>query len=75
MAAMLPMAAAGAPDPADPRTPVPAILYRPVLDDYRLPSIVEKPSNWRELNDRAERIGGPGGQLRSPDHPIRERKR
>lgn len=61
-------------DPDNPSAPVPEVRYRPVLHDYRPQEIVEKPGNWRELNDRAEQIGGPGGQLRSPDEPIRKKR-
>ncbi|NND48672.1 MAG: hypothetical protein HKN60_00305 [Rhizobiales bacterium] len=62
-------------DPADPFATVPREHYHPVIDDYRATAIMTKPSDWRELNDRAERIGGPRGQLRSVDEPIRKRKK
>lgn len=66
---------AGSAEPADPSARVPEVEYRPVLRDYRPPAIVEKPAGWREHNQRAEQIGGPGGQLKSPDQPIRGRTR
>lgn len=62
-------------DPADPTAPVPRAHYHPVLSDYRATPIQTKPANWRELNDRAEEIGGPRGQLRGVDEPIRKRKK
>lgn len=62
-------------EPTDPSANVPKVEYRAVLRDYRPPVIVEKPAGWTELNQRAERIGGPGGQLRTPDQPIRTRTR
>jgi len=68
-------AMAGSAEPSDPSAIVPKVEYRAVLRDYRPPVIVEKPAGWTELNRRAERIGGPGGQLRSPDQPIRARTR
>ena len=62
-------------DPADPDASVPQVQYRSVLSGYSFTPVPGVPGNWRELNDRAERIGGPGGQLRSPDEPIRKKKR
>jgi hypothetical protein len=61
-------------DPTNPDARVPFAQYRSVLHDYRytpLPAL----GNWRELNDRAEKIGGPMGQLRNPDQPYRKRRR
>ena len=46
-------------------TGVPGFTARPV----------KGPEDWRKLNDRAEQIGGPLGQLRGVDEPIRKRKR
>ena len=66
---------ASVPDPVDPYAPVTHTHYHPVLNQYRATPIVERPTNWRELNDRAEQIGGPLGQLRSVNEPIRKRKR
>ena len=63
------------PDPLDPYAPVTQTHYHPVLNRYRTTPIVNRPANWRELNDRAERIGGPLGQLRDVNEPIREKKR
>lgn len=68
-------ASAGSAEPTDPSVYVPKVEYRAVLRDYRPPAIVEKPAGWKELNQRAERIGGPGGQLKSPDQPMRPRTR
>lgn len=62
-------------DPVDPFSPVPGAHYHPVINDYQATAIMTKPANWRELNDRAEQIGGPRGQLRSVDEPIRKRKK
>jgi hypothetical protein len=64
---------AGPAEPTDPNANVPEVEYRAVLRDYRAPVIVEKPADWKALNERAEQIGGPGGQLKSPDQPIRGR--
>jgi hypothetical protein len=61
-------------DPTDPDAQAPKTQYRPVLHDYHftpLPAL----GNWRELNERAEKIGGPLGQLRDPDQPYRKRRR
>jgi len=62
-------------DPADPQARVPRAHYHPVITDYRLTPVMTKPGNWRALNDRAEKIGGPRGQLREVDEPIRQRKK
>jgi hypothetical protein len=61
------------PDPTDPAAAVPPVVYRPVLSGYDDAPDTDRPADWRELNDRMERIGGPRGQLRQPDEPIRER--
>ena len=63
------------PDPLDPYAPVTQTHYHPVLNRYRTTPIINRPANWRELNDRAERIGGPLGQLREVNEPIRKKKR
>jgi hypothetical protein len=60
-------------DPTDPNASVPATVHQPVMSGYEGSAIVGRPGDWRELNDRAEQIGGPGGQLRGTDEPIRER--
>ncbi|NNE23809.1 MAG: hypothetical protein HKN11_14485 [Rhizobiales bacterium] len=65
----------GAGDPTDPYAPVTRTHYHPIMNHYRPSAIMERPENWRELNDRAEEIGGPLGQLRGVDEPIRKRKR
>lgn len=62
-------------DPADPFAAVPGAHYHPVLSHYRATPIMTKPANWRDLNDRAEEIGGPRGQLRAVNEPIRKRKK
>lgn len=62
-------------DPADPFAAVPNAHYHPVLSGYRVSPIMTKPANWRELNDRAGEIGGPRGQLRGIDEPIRKRRK
>ncbi len=62
-------------DPANPDANVPGIRYRPVITDYQPTAIMTKPANWRELNDRAEKIGGPRGQLRDVNEPIRKKKK
>ena len=65
----------GSGDPTDPFAPVTRTHYHPIMHEYRPSAIMERPKNWRELNDRAEEIGGPLGQLRGVDEPIRKRKR
>jgi hypothetical protein len=60
-------------DATDPAAPVPPLIYHPVMSGYEETVSTTRPADWRELNDRMERIGGPGGQLRDPDEPIRER--
>ena len=62
-------------NPADPHAAVPRAHYHPVITDFRSTPIMTKPGNWRELNDRAEKIGGPRGQLRETTDPIRMRKK
>lgn len=63
------------PDVTDPYAHVPAHRYRPVMLGYQPTPIMTEPGNWRELNDRAEQIGGPRGQLRDVNEPIRKRKK
>ncbi|MDH3740103.1 MAG: hypothetical protein OER56_00775 [Hyphomicrobiales bacterium] len=65
----------GAGDPTDPFAAVTRTHYHPIMNEYRPSAIMERPENWRALNDRAEEIGGPLGQLRGVDEPIRKRKR
>jgi len=65
----------GAGDPTDPYASVTRTHYHPIMNEYRPSAIMERPKNWRKLNDRAEKIGGPLGQLRGVDEPIRKRKR
>lgn len=60
-------------DPSDPHAPVPHVTYHSVMSGYEHTGIARKPANWRELNERMERIGGPAGQLREPDEPIRKK--
>lgn len=62
-------------DPANPQAFVPAAHYHAIITDYRATPIMTTPGNWRELNDRAEKIGGPRGQLREVTEPIRPRKK
>ena len=62
-------------DSVDPFAAVPRTHYHPIITDYRATPIMTKPANWRELNDRAKDIGGPRGQLRRIDEPIRKRKK
>lgn len=61
-------------DPSDPFAPVPQTRYKHIMSTYRSSPIMDRPANWRELNDRAEQIGGPLGQLREVDEPIRKRR-
>ncbi len=61
-------------DPSDPNAPVPRTHYHSVLSGYEYKPVPSKPGDWRELNDRMEQIGGPAGQLREPDEPIRKKK-
>jgi len=60
---------------AYPYARVPRVHYRPVLDEYRASPNPTPPADWRELNDLAETIGGPRGQLRSIGEPIRKREK
>ena len=62
-------------DPLDPYAKVTGTHYHPVLSHYRATPILNRPANWRELNDRAEEINGPRGQLREITEPIRKRKK
>ena len=62
-------------DPVNPYAAVPGTHYHPVLSHYRVTPIIAKPANWRQLNDRAEEINGPRGQLREVTEPIRKRKK
>jgi len=51
------------PDPADPKVPVPAPVYRSAFEGFqRLEA--GKRSTWREANEEAARIGGHIGILR-----------
>lgn len=68
------VAAGEEPDPSDPNADVPLARYRSVMTGYEYGPIRSEPGNWRELNDRMERIGGPAGQLKEPDEPIRTKK-
>jgi hypothetical protein len=72
-ALVLPVQAGELDDPTDPGAPVPPVVYRPVMSGYQDTTRTTRPADWRELNDRMERIGGPRGQLRDVDEPIRER--
>ena len=58
-------------DPENPDAKVPPPQYRSVVGGYRQTPVRSKPADWRELNERAEQIGGPRGQLR--DRPAAER--
>lgn len=62
-------------DPANPSAPVPPAHYHAIIKDYRATPIMTKPGNWRALNDRAEKIGGPRGQLREVFEPVVRRKK
>jgi len=53
---------------------VPRAYYRSILDEYQASPTTTPPVDWRELDDLAEKIGGPRGQLRSIGEPIRKRK-
>lgn len=68
------MAAAGSWEPTDPGAPVPWPRYQSVMSGYEFQPVQGKPANWRELNDRMEKIGGPAGQLRDPSEPIEKNK-
>ena len=61
-------------NPDDPNAPVPRPHYHSVLSGYEFRPVGGKPANWRELNDRMERIGGPLGQLRDPSEPVGKKK-
>jgi hypothetical protein len=78
LAAMLQPASAHEPvlaDPLDPYAPVTRTHYHAILNHYQASPILNRPLNWRELNDRAEQIGGPLGQLREVNEPIRKHKK
>lgn len=66
--------AAGDNDPSDPNAHVPRTHYHSVLSGYEYVPVPSEPGNWRELNDRMEQIGGPAGQLRDVDEPLRKKK-
>ncbi len=66
--------AAGERDPSDPDALVPRAHYHSVMSGYEFTAVPGKPGDWRELNDRMEQIGGPAGQLRDRDEPIRNKK-
>lgn len=68
------VAADGDLDPSDPNAEVPLTRYHSVMKGYEYTPIPSEPGDWRELNDRMERIGGPAGQLREPDEPLRTKK-
>jgi hypothetical protein len=61
-------------DPTNPEAHVRSERYRSVLHDYRFTPL-PKFGDWRELNDRAEKIGGPMGQFRDQNQPYRKRRR
>ncbi len=44
-------------DPQDAKAPVPRLIYRSPLSDYRILSD-EKAGSWKETNDEVGRIGG-----------------
>ncbi|BBK41412.1 hypothetical protein STVA_14320 [Allostella vacuolata] len=63
LAACVPAPALVGGDPADPRAVVPVQAHVPFLRaDGRFRPV--EPADWRELNDRAGRIGGGAGQMR-----------
>jgi len=66
---------AGEPDPTDPEASVPSTHYHSVLSGYDSQPATSPPGDWKELNDRMERIGGPLGQLKEPHEPLREKKK
>jgi hypothetical protein len=46
-----------APDPTDAKAKVPALVYTPVLADYKK-ALDEAPLDWRQANDTARALGG-----------------
>ena len=62
-------------DPTDPEASVPSTHYHSVLSGYDSKPVTSPPGDWKELNDRMERIGGPLGQLKEPHEPLRKKKK
>lgn len=62
-------------DPTDPGASVPSTHYHSVLSGYDSQPATSPPGDWKELNDRMERIGGPLGQLKEPHEPLRKKKK
>lgn len=50
-------AANSAPDPADPKAPVPPLVYKPSLKPYK-PQTETEVSDWRSANERVRQAGG-----------------
>lgn len=66
---------AGDNDPSDPNAPTPRIRYQSVLSGYTYQPPKGAPADWRELNERMERIGGPGGQMRDLDESKKDKSK
>ena len=56
-AACAPLTSVARPDPADPKTPVPAVTYRSPLATYQ-PYAEAPVAPWRESNDKVRERGG-----------------
>jgi hypothetical protein len=70
---LLAFAQADRPDPADPKTPAPALRYQSAFADYK-PWQDPKPADWRAVNDvvrdAAAKGGGHGGHAMPANTPA-----
>jgi hypothetical protein len=70
---LLAPAQAGRPDPADPKTPAPALRYQSAFADYK-PWQDTRPGGWRGVNDTvrdaAAKAGGHAGHAMPADTPA-----
>ena len=57
---LLALAQAARPDPADPKTPAPALRYQSAFADYK-PWQDSKPGDWRAVNDTVRDAAAKGG--------------
>ena len=65
-------AAAHSTDPSDPFASVPPARYQPVLHGWQFESMPAAPGDWSALNGLARKIGGPTGQFKDQDVPLKE---
>lgn len=68
---LLAMAQAGRSDPADAKTPAPALRYQSAFADYK-PWQDAKPGDWRALNEALRDPGAAGGHAghATPSAPV-----